>query len=255
MRAAVLGDSITAGSAQSTGMGLGTWFGSAALQLGWDDPFNEALGGTGYVNPGQTAALGDRVADDVVAYRPSKVVVWGGYNDAGSPQTTIRSRADALYADLRRGLPDAQVFVLGTWSPSGSPSAALRATDETLRAAAAGAGLPFLSPLTGSGYDAAGTKVLDGTPWITGTGRAGAAAGDGNADSYVGSDGVHPTDAGHRHLADVIARGIQTVSGAPGPGGLRLTWSASTDDVAVTSYEVHRQVQRTSCRRQPLWSP
>ena len=45
----VLGDSITAGSDQNTAGGDGSWLLKTADYLGWDDPWNQAIGGTGYV--------------------------------------------------------------------------------------------------------------------------------------------------------------------------------------------------------------
>jgi lysophospholipase L1-like esterase len=54
---------------------------------------------------------------------------------------------------------------------------------------------------------AAGTQVvISGPQYITGTGRVGATVGDGNADRYLGTDAVHPSAAGHRNIARVIAQ-------------------------------------------------
>lgn len=54
---------------------------------------------------------------------------------------------------------------------------------------------------------AAGTPVVfGGAQYITGTGRQGATTGDGNADRFIGTDGVHPTVAGHQALATRIAQ-------------------------------------------------
>jgi lysophospholipase L1-like esterase len=53
---------------------------------------------------------------------------------------------------------------------------------------------------------AAGCQLVVGGPaWITGTGKQGTPTGSGNADRYVGSDGVHPTAAGHPALATTVA--------------------------------------------------
>ncbi|WP_228974777.1 hypothetical protein [Streptomyces sp. DH12] len=77
--------------------------------------------------------------------------------------------------------------MLGCWSPNGSPGASITNTDTTVRTAAAAAGYPFVSPVTGSVDDSAGALMVTHGPWITA----------GNTAAYVGADGVHPTDAGH----------------------------------------------------------
>ncbi len=43
-----------------------------------------------------------------------------------------------------------------------------------------------------------------GPPLMTGTGRQGTVAGNGNADRFTSSDGTHPTRAGHRNIADRV---------------------------------------------------
>lgn len=45
-------------------------------------------------------------------------------------------------------------------------------------------------------------------PW-SGTGRVGATAGDGNSDAVVSNDHVHPSQAGHDMIAQIIAEGVQ----------------------------------------------
>src|SRR3569832_1071542 len=57
-----------------------------------------------------------------------------------------------------------------------------------------GGSLPFISPLTGGIYNAAGTLIATHGARITGTGRVGATTGSGIADTYIGTDAVHPTD-------------------------------------------------------------
>jgi len=190
-RLAVLGDSLTDGSSQNTGFGQGTWLQRTGRLLGCTDVWDQARGGTGYITSGSFATFGDRVASDIVAYAPDRVIVWGGFNDSGGSQAAIGTAADAVYAAIDAGLPDTQVYVIGCWSPSGSPGSGITNTDATLRTAAASAGLPFISPVTGSIYDASGTLVATHGPWITAQ----------NASTYIGGDNTHPTDAGHIYLS------------------------------------------------------
>lgn len=203
------GDSLSDGSAINTGGGAGTWVHRAARFLGSNDVWDEARGGTGYITAGAYATLANRVSADVIAWTPNRLVVWAGYNDNTGSQSAIATAATSLYSTIKAGLPSCEVYVIGCWSPTGSPAASITNTDTTLRTAAAGAGYPFISPITGSCYDSTGTLVATHGAWITGTGRVGATTGSGNADIYIGTDAVHPTDAGHVYLARRITAAIR----------------------------------------------
>lgn len=208
----VFGDSLSEGSNMNTGGGAGTWAPKTAQLLGYNDCWNEARGGTGYITAGSYATLATRVATDVVTNTPTKLVVWAGYNDSGGSQPSISAAAASLYSTIQSGLPTCRTYVIGCWSPTGSPGATLTSTDATLRTAAAAAGLPFISPITGSIYNSAGTLLSTHGPWITGTGRVGATTGAGNADTYIGTDAVHPTDAGHAYLARRVLAALQELT-------------------------------------------
>src|SRR6478752_2902621 len=73
------GDSITGSSNENTGAGLGTYIFKLANYLGVD-PWNIAIGGTGYVNAGTSVILQGRLAD-TVNWAPNVVAIWAGYND------------------------------------------------------------------------------------------------------------------------------------------------------------------------------
>lgn len=208
-RVMVLGDSVSDGSSYSTGAGCGTWFYRTARLLGMNDAWEQGRGGTGYITPGSFAVFQDRLAGDVYPYKPGKLFVWGGYNDNTGSQSAISAAASTLYSSIKTNLPDTQVFVLGCWAPTGSPAGSIVNTDATLRAAALVAGFPFISPLTGAIYDSLGNLVATHGAFITGTGKSGAVKGDGNADLYIGADGVHPTDAGHVYLARRISAAVR----------------------------------------------
>ncbi|WP_406425657.1 SGNH/GDSL hydrolase family protein [Streptomyces sp. NBC_00842] len=200
-RLMVFGDSLSDGSAQNTGAGAGTWFARAARLLGATDVWDQARGGTGYITPGSYATLADRLAADVIAWAPDRLVVWAGYNDNGGNQATIKTAADSLYAAIKAGLPSCQVYVIGCWSATATPATSVSNTDATLRTAAATASFPFISPLTGSCYDATGALVATHGPWIT----------SGNIAGYIGGDAVHPTDAGHIYLSRRIVASLRAL--------------------------------------------
>jgi lysophospholipase L1-like esterase len=202
-------DSIGDGSAQNTGAGCGTWVDRVGRFLGCTDVWRQGRGGTGYITAGSYATFGDRVNADVIAWNPTRLIILGGYNDNGGSQSAISTAAASLYSAIKTGLPSCEVYVIGCWAPTGSPAASIVNTDSTLKAAAAAAGYPFISPVTGSVYDSTGTLIATHGPWITGTGRVGATTGSGNADTYIGTDAVHPTDAGHVYLARRITAAVR----------------------------------------------
>lgn len=207
-RLMLLGDSISDGAAGNAGAGGGTWFARAARLLGSTDAWEQGRGGTGYITPGAYAVFQDRIALDVIPYSPDRLIVWGGYNDNTGSQPAIGTAAASLYSALKAALPACQMYVLGCWAPTGSPAGSITNTDATLRTQAAAAGLPFISPVTGACYDVTGSLVATHGPWITGTGKVGATTGTGNADTWISSDGVHPTDTGHIGLARRITAAI-----------------------------------------------
>lgn len=190
-RLMVLGDSVSDGSAQNTGAGAGTWFARAARLLGATDAWEQGRGGTGYITPGSYATFVDRVAADVVAWAPSRLVIWGGYNDNGGSQSAIGAAAASMFSAVKTGLPACQVLVIGCWAPTASLGASITNTDATIRTAASAAGFPFVSPVSGSVHDSTGTLITTQGAWIT----------SGNAAGYIGGDAVHPTDAGHVYLS------------------------------------------------------
>jgi lysophospholipase L1-like esterase len=202
-------DSIGDGSSMNTGAGCGTWVDRLGRLFGATDVWRQGRGGTGYITAGSYDTFVNRAAADVIAWAPTRLVISGGYNDNGGSQSAIAAAAASLYSTIKAGLPSCEVYVIGCWSPTGSPAASITNTDATLRTAAAAAGYPFISPLTGGCYDSTGTLVATHGAWITGTGRVGATTGSGNADAYIGTDAVHPTDAGHIYLARRIAAGIR----------------------------------------------
>ena len=191
-RLGILGDSISDGSSENTGAGIGTWIYRAARLLGVTDVWDQSRGGTGYITAGSYATLADRVALDIAPYNFDRLIVSAGYNDNGGSQSAISAAAASLYSTLKSVVaPGGEIYVIGCWSPTGSPASSITNTDNTIKAAAAAAGLPFISPLSGAVYDGGGNLATTQGAWITSA----------NASSYIGTDGVHPNDAGHVYLS------------------------------------------------------
>ncbi|MFF2650396.1 SGNH/GDSL hydrolase family protein [Streptomyces sp. NPDC058045] len=201
-RLGVLGDSISDGSGQNTGAGIGTWTYRAGRLLGCTDVWDQSRGGTGYITAASWATLGDRIPTDIAPYQFDRLIVWAGYNDNQGSQENIGAAADEVFAAAKAAcVPGADIVVIGCWDPTGSPAPSVVATTATLQEAALNAGLPFLNNLTGTVYDSAGTAVATQGPWITAANRA----------AYVGTDNVHPTDAGHAYLARRVVGALRAL--------------------------------------------
>lgn len=164
----VLGDSYTAGSDMGGGNGTG-WPVAFAEATGWTVALN-AVGGSGYIQPGATLPSFAERVPEVIAAAPDVVIVEGGLNDASYPPEDVTAAASAQWSALQAGLPDARIVVVGPFNPTGAENVAV--LNESLRAAAESAGLTY----------------IDALPWMDAI--------------EIGSDGIHPTDAGHAVIAE-----------------------------------------------------
>ena len=142
---------------------------------------NRAEGGTGYVTDGpaefpEREPLPSHVAS-VVEAQPDVVFVAGGLNDTsrGYSEDQIRDAVRATLGDLRSGLPDAEIFVVGPFWPRGDPIAEVLLVRDIVKEESQSLGLPFLDPIDGG--------------WV-------------NRDaSLIGPDGTHPSAAGQAAIA------------------------------------------------------
>ena len=221
---------ITDSYGQSRGVNWATGgpFWEAASQLGIPHLDLNAIGGTGYApndnadetrNPGNSFVA--RVAEGVVT-APDLVLTAGSFNDDNSfdAPPLYASAAEAKagfdaavqrhFRDLRAALPDALLAAMGPWAPveSSPVDAVAQSKADTIRAALQSIAGPwvFLDNLHGGWITSAGASApATGRGWQTGTGNVGQPHGDGNGDTYVAVDGVHPTPAGSQYLGGVIA--------------------------------------------------
>lgn len=222
-RAMVYGDSYTEGTgAGASFLGYPQTLGHLT---GWHDLWNSGVGGTGYLNDagggGKTTFRG-RVADDLVAYAPDVVIVAGGINDyVGHTAADIGTEAGLLFAAIRSGVPGVTLIVLGPWDNAGTvPTANFVQTRDALRVAALANGASLFIDNIGGPYPWSGNvNNYTGQGWITGTGHVGATTGSGNADLYIASDAVHPSQAGHDYLAHRLAADIMAWRQAGAPAG------------------------------------
>lgn len=190
---AVVGDSLTV----ETGATLpnGGYAYSTGKLLGWSDVRAVAIGGTGYISPGSNAStFGDatRVAD-VVACAPEMVIMVGSTNDLAYTAAAITSATLAAMIAYRTALPTTPIVVGGIYGGAGGPSSQCTTAEAAIKAAFDAWADPrsWWVPIS---TDTAGA-------WVYGTGKVGATNSSGNSDLYVGSDGLHPSQAGHDYYA------------------------------------------------------
>ncbi|WP_104524880.1 SGNH/GDSL hydrolase family protein [Blastococcus atacamensis] len=183
---AALGDAYTAGSAMDSGEGR-RWHELLTAQNSWDvTPY--AVENSGFAaGRDEGRSFPDRVPE-IVAARPDVVVVAGGHDDVDQPPAQVEEGIRRTLGDLRAGLPDARIVVVGVLWPGTAP-AAVFGINGALREAAGGVSATFVDALN--------------TGWF-----------DGANLSLIGPDGTYPTDEGHVALADRIAAALVT-AGVP----------------------------------------
>ena len=186
-----LGDSFTEGAG---GTRYGGYVHTAGEVAGLDARASGS-GATGIVNDyggkGGRVKFRDRLYWNVIALQPDVVVIAGGVNDrllvANGTVTPsqYRSEYDALIQETKRGLPEAEIVVLGPFCP-GTPSSYRGMTQirDLNRAAARAAGVPFIDVF-----------------YFT----------DANRDRYTSDDGFHLNDAGYEYLGKKLGADLDRV--------------------------------------------
>ncbi|NUP73217.1 MAG: SGNH/GDSL hydrolase family protein [Sinomonas sp.] len=186
---AFIGDSYTAGAAGVPESRL--WPELLSEARGWQYA-NLALGGTGYVTGSDSSAAsldgagcGTAACDDylgmvpsAVAAAPDVVIVSGGRNDVGKPTPEIQQNVRAVFAELRKGLPNAKIVAL---------SPILGADDSP-------SSFPEMKPAVKTAVESVGGVYVDlGAPFA-------------GHPELIWTDGVHPTADGQQVLADTVNR-------------------------------------------------
>lgn len=205
----VFGDSITA--ATSTGVvvpGLNDGFAYVLGDcFGVGDLRSSGSGGEGVLNPANTGAaytLIQRLPYD--ARKADVYLVAMGTNDISYTSAQQTSAMFGVISYLRSNYPATPVIVLGCPGNSSGPSAATISCENAFAAAVT---------QWGDANNVLFIPVSTATnPMISGTGKFGATNSTGNSDLYVGSDGTHPTAAGHAYWGVWLADAIYTAISA-----------------------------------------
>lgn len=188
----VVGDSYTSGSAMDSGP-ESNWSALMADELRRDRPDLrmevEAGGGSGYTTGGMRGLVFEQLAGLSMPADPTLIIVFGSLNDSSSGASSVGVAARSLLRRLRTDRPDAIVLVIGPpWMDERVPANLLLVRD-AVRTASQDAGALFIDPLAEG--------------WFSGESAA-----------LIGADGVHPSDAGQRHLADLITPRVAELLGA-----------------------------------------
>ena len=194
----VLGDSVAAG--QGAIDGAHGFPHTMATRLGWTLTL-DGVGGTGYTSPGSSAPLyGDPSRlNPLIAAATDYVMIQGGEVVDVPTVALTAAEATRICQAIRAAHQATRIILLGWFMPASVASASpWKEWSAGMGAVAASVGGIFIDPLAGG--------------WMTGSGRSGSPAGDGNADVYRGSDGTHPTQAGHDYLGTRLAFAIRPPS-------------------------------------------
>lgn len=204
-----MGDSFSqyAGASVIT-LGLTEWMRSA---FGFQHDFvNASAAATSFSGPtmnmpgavptvGQKASIRQQYLLAAKHCNPSIISLLIGHNDSYNDQISVGSELTQLLRQMRADHPDALIFVFASnASPGLITSGSAVTVENTIIAAANSVPGVVAFPLQTWGAGA----------FLRGSGYQGATNGTGNTDLYTGSDGTHPSDAGHRAYGQMMARRI-----------------------------------------------
>lgn len=176
----IIGDSYVAGSDQG-GYGSTNWTKIVGSRFYAEShPIDMNVIGrasAGYVVRGSAKATFAEAAATSLRSTADLVLVFGSRNDGKQSPGIMAAAATDLYTKIHERAPNAKLIVVGpAWVDENVPDFI---TDDSraISASATAAGAVFVDPL--------------GERWFFGEDA-----------KLIGSDGVHPTDAGHQYLAE-----------------------------------------------------
>lgn len=181
-RVAVIGDSYTTGSDQG-GNGVHGWPLKAWRTLAENGiavtPTVQAEGGAGYCTRGNRGSVFEDLTVRAVKPNDVLVVFFGSRNDMDVDPARLSVATYGTLSLARQIARSAQLLVIGPPWPTPDPPAEILRIRDVLSYQAELADATFVDPIA--------ARWFAGKPEL------------------IGSDGVHPTDAGHTYLAEKIA--------------------------------------------------
>lgn len=194
----MVGDSYVAGSTYHPGTPDRALHLQIASALGASQYQSDGVGGSGYVAHGSGVVFGDPLRLARIPANQDLILVAGGINDGG---TLTQTAVSAYLVALRAAQPTAMIYVMGAWSGSTGPSAAILSAEAYIRGAVTALADPKMQFLPCATAPA---------PYLAGTGNVGGATSDGNADIYIAPnpDKTHPMAQALTYLASRVAKDI-----------------------------------------------
>ncbi|MHA7649786.1 Rv0518 family GDSL lipase [Mycobacterium sp. ML4] len=176
---AVIGDSYTTGTDEG-GLGTNSWTARTWRTLaapGLRITSNVAAEGrAGYGAIGDHGSIFQDLTARAVRAEDVLVVFFGSRNDQGVDPVLLAQRVQATFALARRLAPSARFLVIGPPWPTAEVPPGVLVIRDVLAGAAWAAGAAFVDPI--------------GDRWFV------------DRPDLIGTDGVHPNDAGHEYMAD-----------------------------------------------------
>jgi lysophospholipase L1-like esterase len=156
-------------------------------------------GGTGWAATNASPLRANfltRLSADVLTKGPFDLIVLPVSGNDTALLSEVTTNGASMLRQLRDAFPSARIVVPGTWRPLDTAESAYNALDAAAQAAIAASGVSV--------------DWFSQVGWITGAGKVGTTTGVGNADVYTGSDGTHPSPAGHTYRARRLAAEIRS---------------------------------------------
>lgn len=177
----IIGDSLTEGT-EFGGSGEANWAQQVSRRLRHDG-INLNLvvagrGGAGYAVAGHTGTDFAEEVDRLVQPDDDLVVIFGGTNDWPYPLDSVAPAVVSTLSEVRVRAPNAEIIVVGPVWPSPQPNAQLEALRDVAREESTRIRAVFIDPLANG--------------WFR------------NEPEFIGTDGIHPTDAGHLFIAEAL---------------------------------------------------
>jgi lysophospholipase L1-like esterase len=154
------------------------WVVTAADKLGATIQ-NLSVSGTGYLT-GDNYSVPDTFVTRAAKVDPDTVetVFFGSRNDLGRDRSEVSDAVAAALDAAKKAAPSTSLVIVGPPWVDGDPGDSILNYRNTLRSAAADAGVPFYDPIA--------------ERWFF------------DEPELIGKDTVHPTDAGHQYLAEQL---------------------------------------------------
>jgi lysophospholipase L1-like esterase len=198
----VVGDSYT--QAAGASIDLNCYAAILPDLLGIKDVWNGGVGGTGFLaTSGGTQLTFRQRLSDLVTAAPDLLLICGGLNDMGATPAALSAEVTAYLSAIRATPALASIPIVLTLNAGNTALATSQPRETAMSSAMAAFGDPMM-------FFIPNVNDLNG-PCFTGTGHVGATTGSGNCDVYIGSDGIHPNDAGHAYMAAWIADAMRRV--------------------------------------------